>query len=65
MATKNLTIVTNALPRIVVDLDGGEAGYTWVVVATLLTMTASTPIWGKLGVKANFNFNVQRTVQLS
>ena len=27
---------------------GSESGYTWVVVATLLTMTASTPIWGKL-----------------
>lgn len=48
VAMLSSTIVTNALPRIVVDLDGGEAGYTWVVVATLLTMTASTPIWGKL-----------------
>lgn len=48
VAMLSSTIVTNALPRIVVDLNGGEAGYTWVVVATLLTMTASTPIWGKL-----------------
>ncbi|MDN7123209.1 MFS transporter [Nocardioides sp. ChNu-153] len=48
VAMLSSTIVTNALPSIVVDLDGGEAGYTWVVVATLLTMTASTPIWGKL-----------------
>lgn len=48
VAMLSSTIVTNALPRIVVDLEGGEAGYTWVVVATLLTMTASTPIWGKL-----------------
>ena len=30
------------------DLDGSQTGYTWVVVATLLTMTATTPIWGKL-----------------
>src|SRR4026207_193219 len=25
-----------------------QTGYTWVVVATLLAMTATTPIWGKL-----------------
>jgi len=42
------TVVANALPRIVADLHGSESGYTWVVVATLLAMTASTPIWGKL-----------------
>ncbi len=41
------TVVSNALPRIVSDLDGSQTGYTWVVVATLLTMTATTPIWGK------------------
>lgn len=42
------TVVSNALPRIVSDLKGSQTGYTWVVVATLLTMTATTPIWGKL-----------------
>ena len=42
------TVVSNALPRIVADLEGSPSGYTWVVVATLLTTTASTPIWGKL-----------------
>jgi EmrB/QacA subfamily drug resistance transporter len=48
VAMLSSTVVTNALPRIVADLKGSESGYTWVVVATLLTMTASTPIWGKL-----------------
>jgi EmrB/QacA subfamily drug resistance transporter len=48
VAMVSSTIVTNALPRIVVDLDGSQTGYTWVVVATLLTMTATTPVWGKL-----------------
>jgi EmrB/QacA subfamily drug resistance transporter len=48
VAMLSSTVVTNALPRIVADLEGSESGYTWVVVATLLTMTASTPIWGKL-----------------
>ncbi|MFK0168435.1 MDR family MFS transporter [Streptomyces sp. NPDC090306] len=42
------TIVTNALPEIIQDLGGGQSAYTWVVTASLLAMTASTPIWGKL-----------------
>ncbi|WP_320777885.1 MFS transporter [Streptomyces sp. CRN 30] len=42
------TIVTNALPEIVNDLGGGQSAYTWVVTASLLAMTASTPLWGKL-----------------
>ena len=42
------TIVTNALPEIVSDLGGGQSAYTWVVTASQLTMTASTPLWGKL-----------------
>lgn len=48
VAMVSSTVVTNALPRIVSDLEGSQTGYTWVVVATLLTMTATTPIWGKL-----------------
>jgi EmrB/QacA subfamily drug resistance transporter len=48
VAMLSSTVVTNALPRIVTDLHGSQTGYTWVVVATLLAMTASTPIWGKL-----------------
>ncbi|SEQ01585.1 MDR family MFS transporter [Streptomyces radiopugnans] len=42
------TVVSNALPRIISDLGGGQSAYTWVVTAALLTMTASTPVWGKL-----------------
>jgi len=42
------TIVSNALPEIIKDLGGGQSAYTWVVTASLLAMTASTPIWGKL-----------------
>src|SRR3954447_1245708 len=47
VAMVSSTVVSNALPRIVSDLNGSQTGYTWVVVATLLTMTATTPIWGK------------------
>ncbi|GAA4724215.1 hypothetical protein GCM10023216_12640 [Isoptericola chiayiensis] len=42
------TIVSTALPRIVADLGGSQHAYTWVVTAMLLTMTISTPLWGKL-----------------
>ncbi|OLR92741.1 EmrB/QacA family drug resistance transporter [Actinokineospora bangkokensis] len=42
------TIVSNALPTIISDLHGTQSQYTWVVTATLLASTASTPIWGKL-----------------
>ena len=48
VAMLSATVVSNALPRIVADLRGTESGYTWIVTATLLTTTASTPIWGKL-----------------
>src|SRR3954463_10857147 len=48
VAMLSSTVVSNALPRIVADLEGTESGYTWIVVATMLTMTASTPVWGKL-----------------
>ena len=48
VAMLSSTVVSNALPRIITDLQGSQSGYTWVVVATLLTMTASTPVWGKL-----------------
>ncbi|MCX3287505.1 MFS transporter [Streptomyces sp. NEAU-H22] len=48
VAILSSTIVSNALPRIINDLGGGQSAYTWVVTASLLTMTASTPLWGKL-----------------
>jgi len=48
VAMLSSTVVSTALPKIVADLGGSESGYTWVVVATLLTMAATTPIWGKL-----------------
>ncbi len=42
------TIVSNALPQIIGSLNGSQTQYTWVVTATLLTSTVTTPIWGKL-----------------
>lgn len=42
------TIVSVALPQIIGALEGSQSQYTWVVTASLLASTASTPIWGKL-----------------
>jgi EmrB/QacA subfamily drug resistance transporter len=48
VAMLSSTVVANALPTIIGDLGGGESAYTWVITATLLATTATTPIWGKL-----------------
>ncbi|WP_395110827.1 MDR family MFS transporter [Actinomadura sp. SCN-SB] len=41
------SVISTALPTIVGEL-GGQDQLSWVASATLLTMTASTPLWGKL-----------------
>ncbi|MEU1801758.1 MFS transporter [Streptomyces sp. NPDC019937] len=48
VAILSSTIVSAALPKIIADLNGSQSSYTWVVTATLLAMTATTPLWGKL-----------------
>ncbi|WP_344872784.1 MDR family MFS transporter [Allokutzneria multivorans] len=48
VAILSSTIVANALPTILADLKGTQSQYTWVVTATLLASTATTPLWGKL-----------------
>lgn len=47
-AVLSSTIVSNALPTIIADLEGSQTQYTWVITASLLAMTVSTPVWGKL-----------------
>lgn len=42
------TIVSTALPTIIAELDGTQRQYTWVITSSLLAMTITTPIWGKL-----------------
>lgn len=42
------TVVSTSLPRIIADLGGDQASYTWVITASLLATAVSTPIWGKL-----------------
>ena len=53
------TVVTNALPQIIADLHGSSVAYTWVMVGTMLAMTATMPIWGKLADLLNKKVLVQ------
>jgi EmrB/QacA subfamily drug resistance transporter len=61
VAMLSSTVVSTALPKIIGALDGSQTQYTWVVTATLLTATATTPIWGKL---ADL-FNKKLLIQIS
>jgi MFS family permease len=48
MSVLSTTVVSNPLPVILTALHGSSTAYTWVVTSTVLTLTVSTPIWGKL-----------------
>src|SRR4051794_41765704 len=48
VAILSSTVVSTALPQIISDLGGSQSSYTWVVTSTLLALTVSTPVWGKL-----------------
>ncbi|ONI69575.1 EmrB/QacA family drug resistance transporter [Kribbella sp. ALI-6-A] len=58
------TIVSNALPTIIADLQGSQTQYTWVLTASLLATTVSTPIWGKLSDLMSKKLLVQLAISL-
>lgn len=58
------TVVSTSLPVIVADLGGGNTSYTWVITATLLATTVSTPIWGKLADLTNRKLLIQIALTL-
>ncbi|MBB3082972.1 MDR family MFS transporter [Geodermatophilus sabuli] len=58
------TVVSNALPVIIADLNGSQSIYTWVVTAELLAMTASVPLWGKLADLVSQKLLVQLSLAL-
>jgi EmrB/QacA subfamily drug resistance transporter len=62
VAMASATIVSTALPKIIGSLNGSQTQYTWVVTASLLTTTASTPIWGKLADLYSKKFLVQASI---
>ena len=56
------TIVATALPTIIGDLNGDQRQYTWVITASLLATTVTTPIWGKLADLFNKKALVQTSI---
>jgi MFS family permease len=44
----NATLVMTAAPAMIRDVQGNNFDYTWVLTSTILTMTASSPIWSRL-----------------
>ncbi|MEU5673063.1 MFS transporter, partial [Micromonospora sp. NPDC047753] len=59
VAILSSTVISNALPRIITELHGGQSAYTWVVTSALLATTATTPIWGKMADLTNKKTLVQ------
>ncbi|PWJ65266.1 EmrB/QacA subfamily drug resistance transporter [Rathayibacter iranicus NCPPB 2253 = VKM Ac-1602] len=58
------TVVSTSLPRIISDLNGDQNAYTWVVTATLLATTVSTPLWGKFADLFNRKLLIQLALGL-
>ncbi|WP_265520303.1 MDR family MFS transporter [Oerskovia flava] len=59
------SVVSSSLPKIISDLEGSQSSFTWVVTATLLTTTISTPIWGKLADLTNRKMLIQVALVIS
>jgi EmrB/QacA subfamily drug resistance transporter len=59
------SVVSSSLPKIISDLEGSQSSFTWVVTATLLTTTISTPIWGKLADLTNRKVLIQVALVIS
>ncbi len=62
VAIVSTTIVSTALPTIIADLKGTQTQYTWVVTASLLAMTVTSPIWAKLSDLYNKKLLVQLAI---
>lgn len=58
------TVVSTSLPLIISDLKGDQSAYTWVVTATLLATTVSTPLWGKFADLFNRKLLIQLALAL-
>ncbi|MBT0671464.1 MFS transporter [Novosphingobium profundi] len=46
-ALSNLVVLT-AMPRIAGELGASQAAYSWIVTASMLTITITMPIWGRI-----------------
>jgi EmrB/QacA subfamily drug resistance transporter len=59
------SVLSTSLPRIITDLGGSQSSFTWVVTATLLTTTITTPIWGKLSDLVDRKLLIQLALSIS
>ncbi|MCL2850165.1 MAG: MFS transporter, partial [Micrococcales bacterium] len=59
------SLISSSLPKIIADLNGSQSAFTWVVTATLLTTTVSTPVWGKLADLGNRKVLIQVALTIS
>jgi len=59
------SLISSSLPKIIADLKGTQSAFTWVVTATLLTTTISTPVWGKLADLTNRKVLIQVALTIS
>lgn len=42
------TMVLTGMPQLIGDLGGTQTEYTWIVTTSLLLLTITTPVWGRL-----------------
>ncbi|WP_345893465.1 MFS transporter [Cryobacterium sp. SO2] len=42
------TMVLTGMPQLIGDLGGTQTEYTWIVTTSLLLLTVTTPVWGRL-----------------
>jgi len=42
------TMVLTGMPQLIGDLGGNQTEYTWIVTTSLLLLTVTTPVWGRL-----------------
>lgn len=42
------TMVLTGMPQLIGDLRGSQTEYTWIVTTSLLLLTVTTPVWGRL-----------------
>ncbi len=58
----SMNVVGTSMPRIIADIGGTQASFTWVVMATTLSSAISTPIWGKLADLTNKKILMQLAI---
>jgi MFS family permease len=42
------TMVLTGMPQLIKDLGGTQTEYTWIITTSLLLLTVTTPVWGRM-----------------